>query len=262
MPRRIIGFLSDFGTRDYYVAAVKAVIYGMCPDAEVVDISHEVTPWSIQEACYVLSCCYEDFPPGTVFLAVVDPGVGTSRKPIIVQTEKFLFVGPDNGLLTCVAPKPYRAWEITRVPGERKKFSYTFHGRDVFAPVAAFLACGGRVEEVAREYGSPVDKGFLEPRIEDGMIHAEVLHVDRFGNVALNISEKHLEELGRPGGLVLKIGGVELAMPFGKTFGDVQPGELVAYIDSCGYLEIAVNQGDASRRLGVKPGSRLEIVFK
>jgi S-adenosylmethionine hydrolase len=261
MERRLIGFLSDFGMADYYVAAVKGVIYSMCPEAEVVDITHEISSWGVGEACYVLSCCYRDFPPGTVFLAVVDPGVGTSRKPIVIESGGYFFVGPDNGLLTCVVPKPYRAWEIVRVPGGPRKTSYTFHGRDIFAPVAAFLACRGKVEEIGEEYAGPVEGALPEPLVEDDKFLAEVLHIDKFGNAALNIKESHLASLGAPSELVLDMGEGEVRIPFRRTFGEVPAGNLVAYIDSCGYLEIAVNQGSAAKKLKLKPGMRVGVKF-
>lgn len=259
---RIIAFLSDFGTRDYYVGAVKAVVHSLCPQSTVVDVTHEVEPWSVEDACYILRCCYDDFPSRTVFLVVVDPGVGTSRKAIILEHKGYLFVGPDNGLLPCaVGNKEFKVWEILRVPGARRKTSHTFHGRDVFAPVAAFLSCGGRPEEIGREYADPVLMDIEETILEEGWVKARVVHVDRFGNVALGVRpEKFFREYG-PTRIRVAFDDHEVDVPFVRTFGDAPRGSLVALVNSCGYLELAVNMGNASEVLGLKPGRIVKIKF-
>uniref|UniRef100_A0A7C4BA13 SAM-dependent chlorinase/fluorinase n=1 Tax=Thermofilum pendens TaxID=2269 RepID=A0A7C4BA13_THEPE len=258
----LVGFLSDFGYADYYVAAVKAVIKRVCPAAEVIDVSHGVQPWSPPDGCYILSCCFDDFPEGTVFLAVVDPGVGTSRRGLIVQSARYWFVGPDNGLLTCVASRdpPFRAWSIERVPHARKH-SYTFHGRDVFGPVAAYIACGGRPEEVGREVTDPAVLSIWEPEVAGSAIRARAVHVDSFGNVALNIREELLERLsiGYGAALRVRVTGGEYRVRLVRTFGEVKPGETAVVINSCGFLELVVNQGNASRKLGVSVGDSVEI---
>jgi S-adenosylmethionine hydrolase len=261
----LVAFLSDFGYTDYYVAAVKAVIKRVCPAAEVIDVSHGVQPWSLLDGCYTLSCCFDDFPEGTVFLAVVDPGVGTSRRGLIVKSARYWFVGPDNGLLTCVASRdpPFTAWSIERVPHARKH-SYTFHGRDVFGPVAAYIACGGRPEEVGREVADPVVLSGWEPEVAGGAIRARAVHVDNFGNVALNIGVGLLERMSIGYGAVLRVraAGREYNVKLVKTFGEVEPGGVAAVINSCGFLELVVNQGSASRRLGVSAGDPVEVLLE
>uniref|UniRef100_A0A7J3X9C7 SAM-dependent chlorinase/fluorinase n=1 Tax=Thermofilum pendens TaxID=2269 RepID=A0A7J3X9C7_THEPE len=258
----LVAFLSDFGYTDYYVAAVKAVIKRVCPVAEVVDVSHGVRSWSLLDGCYTLSCCFDDFPEGTVFLAVVDPGVGTPRRGLVVRSARYWFVGPDNGLLTCVASRdpPFRAWAIEKVPYARKR-SYTFHGRDVFAPVAAYIACGGSPEEVGREVADPVALSLWEPEVVGNVIRARAVHVDNFGNVALNVGEELLGRLSAGYGtsLRVRVPGGEHSVKIVRTFGEVEPGEAAAVINSCGFLELVVNQGSASRKLGVNVEDPVEI---
>ncbi|QOJ78405.1 SAM-dependent chlorinase/fluorinase [Infirmifilum lucidum] len=263
-PVNLVAFMSDFGSKDYYTGAVKAVIKRVCPRAEVIDITHEVDPWSTLEADYLLSCCFDDFPPGAIFLAVVDPGVGTGRRPIIVRTSRYWLVGPDNGVFSSVIEKDglVKAWTISRVPYQLKS-SYTFHGRDIFAPVAAYLACGGNVEDI----GLPLDKLVRldkpETTLKDGRLLGYVAHIDRFGNVATSIDTALLSKAGISYGSELEVlvGESSFRVKFVKTFGDAGEGELVALVNSCKVLEFAVNKGRASEYIAAKIGHRVEIVL-
>lgn len=258
----LVAFLSDFGTKDYYVAAVKASMKIICPDVEIIDISHEVPPWSLLTGCYILSCCFDDFPPETVFLAVVDPGVGTRRRPLVVRSKRYWFVGPDNGLLTCTAEKdpPLNAWVIENPPTSRKK-SHTFHGRDIFGPVAALLACGGNPWEIGREYAELSRLSIWEPVVMEGAVVGRVVHIDRFGNAALNIRREFLD--AHFGGLeeriTLEIPKGSAEVPFKRTYGEVERGEPLALINSCGFLELAVNQGSAADLFGLAIGDTVVI---
>lgn len=258
----IVAFLSDFGTEDYYVAAVKATVKALCPDAEIIDVSHEIPPWSLLTGCYVLSCCFDDFPPGTVFLAVVDPGVGTSRRPIIARSANYWFVGPDNGLLTCVAENdpPVSYWMIENPPPSRKK-SRTFHGRDIFGPVAALLACGEKPQKMGREITDPARLPAWKPEARESALICRVVHVDRFGNVALNVSEKLFRTYftGQEKNLVLELPRGVVEVPLRGTFGDVGKGEPLVLVNSCGFLELAVNQGSAADTFGLAVGDTVVI---
>lgn len=257
----LVAFLSDFGTRDYYVAAVKATVKSICPDAEIIDITHEVPPWSLLTGCYILSCCFDDFPPGTVFLAVVDPGVGTQRRPLVVRSANYWFVGPDNGLLVCAAERdpPFRAWVIENPPQSRKS-SRTFHGRDIFGPVAAALACGGSPGSFGRECADPARLPAWSPVVEGETVISRVIHVDRFGNVALNVRRELVSKyLAGEGGLSLELPGRRVEVPFRETFGEVGVGEPLALINSCGFLELAINQGNAAGTFGLSVGDVVVI---
>lgn len=258
----LVAFLSDLGLGDYYVGAVKAVIKRMCPFCEVIDITHEVKPWSLLDAEYMLTCCYDDFPEETVFLVVVDPGVGTSRRAIVVRAGGYWFVGPDNGVMAGIIEREgsYRAWAIERVPLVHKS-SHTFHGRDVFAPVAAHLARGGSVEEV----GVPVaDLARLEKPptgINGNAVRGYVAHIDRFGNVATSITVDMLRRVGASMGsnLLARVRGREFGVTLFRAFGEAREGELFALVNSCGRLEFAVNKGRASDATGLELGESLEV---
>lgn len=258
----LVAFLSDFGTRDFYVAAVKAVVKRACPTAEVIDVSHEVPPWSVLTGCYLLTCCFDDFPQGTVFLAVIDPGVGTARRPLIVKSARYWFVGPDNGLLMCVAERdpPVKAWVIDRPPALGKT-SFTFHGRDIFGPVAASLACGESPENLGRECSDPHRLTIWEPVFEEGSIKSVVIHVDRFGNAALNVRSEHLERwhVRHEAQLEISVRGKSFAVPLRRTFGEAEKGAVLALVNSCGFLELAVNQGSAAEVLGLSVGDPVVI---
>lgn len=259
---RLIAFLSDFGLRDYYVGAVKAVVKRLCPLCEVIDITHEVGSWSLLEAEYILSCCYDDFPEGTVFLVVVDPGVGTSRKAIVVKTRNYWFVGPDNGVLVGVAEREgsFKAWAIEKVPFTHKH-SYTFHGRDIFAPVAAYIAQGGSVEDIGSPLTELVHLEKPPTGVADGKLSGYVAHIDKFGNVATSITGEMLRRAGADVGSTLLVStprGVH-RLRLRRTFGEVAEGELFALVNSCGRLEFAVNKGSASEAMKAEVGDAVEV---
>ncbi|MGC9146906.1 MAG: SAM hydrolase/SAM-dependent halogenase family protein [Infirmifilum sp.] len=258
----IIAFMSDFGLEDYYVGAVKAVIKRVCPSSEVVDITHAVAPWSLLEADYLLSCCYDDFPSGTIFLVVVDPGVGTSRRALIAKTRDYWFIGPDNGVFSGVLEKSsnLELWSIRSVPHKHKS-STTFHGRDVFAPVAAHISCGGRVEDVGERVTDYVRLNKPPTRLEGDILTGYVAHIDRFGNVATSIDKGLLEDAGIEAGSMVGVwvGNRYFELSVLRTFGEAGEGELFALINSCEKLEFAVNKGRASDKLSVRVGDTLRV---
>ena len=265
MPKPVITLTTDFGRADAYVGIMKGVILGICPGAALVDISHEIRPQAVRQAAYVLSSATAHFPEGTIHLVVVDPGVGSERQPIAVQTARACYVAPDSGVLGLSLDQdpPLKAVRV-RVAGShfvRQEISATFHGRDIFAPVAAHLAGGAGLDEVGDEM--PVDGLValpgIQPRAEtSGDWVGEVLHVDRFGNLVTSIQYPSGQLPVPNPNLSLHVGQVRIAS-LSRTFSDVAPGEVVAYVGSSGYLEIAEREGHAARRLGVSVGDPVRV---
>ena len=252
-----MALLTDFGAADPYVGAMKGAILSVCPEATLVDITHEVSPHDVLAGALALAAACPTFPEGTVFVAVVDPGVGSSRRGLALLAGLHLFVGPDNGLFSFVL----REHAESRVHGLenerlfRSPVSPVFHGRDVFGPVAGHLARGVPLVEVGPRVGDPVLLEAPEPRqIAPGEWEAAVLHVDRFGNLTTAV----------PGQVVLGARAVEVrvgaaSIPWVRTYADVDPGSLCALVGSSGRLEVAVREGSASARLGVGKGSPVRV---
>lgn len=259
MSRPVITLTTDFGQADGYVAAMKGVIFSICPQAQVVDISHGVQPQAVQEAAYLLAFAAPYFPPGTVHVAVVDPGVGTQRRAVAVHCGRALYVAPDNGVLhLALEQDPAReAVELLEPRFHRPEVSATFHGRDIFAPAAAHLACGADLHEMGPAIAAtdlcPLPLARAE---KEGASRwqARVLHIDRFGNLITNL---RAGDAAAP--LTLTAGGVRIE-GLSRTFADVAVGELLAYAGSGGYLEIAVRQGSAAERLGMEAGDPVIVV--
>lgn len=261
----IIAFLTDWGTRDFYIGAVKGVALSIFPEATLVDITHEVEPYSIMEGAVTLWLAAREFPAGTVFVAVVDPGVGTERRPIVVQTldDKF-FVGPDNGLFTFVMQEfgVKGIYEITDEsfmrPAPR---SYTFHGRDVFTPAATHIAMGRRASEVGPTVEYPISLAVEPARYEDDMVVGQVILVDQYGNMQVNITRGLLEHLGLRFGdrVYVQVGEKRIESTFVNTYGDVPEGHDLVFIASTDLVEISVNMGSARERLGGEIGSLVII---
>jgi hypothetical protein len=260
-PMPVIGLFTDYGWEDPYVAQLKGVILTVNPGARLVDITHTVTPFNVTEGSYLLDQCAEEFPTGTIFVAVVDPQVGTSRDPILLETAKGkFFIGPDNGLFTQVLAHEgfSKAWKLDKPEFFRAgDISRTFHGRDIFGPVAAHLASGIDPERL----GTPLKTLTLlpdkQPTFSGGMIFAEVLHVDRYGNVILNLpSGSDMAAKLKEGNLVkISIGKESYSAPLVKTYGDVEKGRLLLLYGGGGLLEISMNEGSAARQLKVEPGA-------
>jgi S-adenosyl-L-methionine hydrolase (adenosine-forming) len=255
----IITFLTDFGTRDHFVGVMKGVIAGIAPRVRVVDISHDGPAFGLRAARFLLSQSWPWFPKGTVHLAVVDPGVGTARRALVVEAAGHLFVGPDNGLLSdLLALKGVKVRQVTSTKYCLKDISQTFHGRDVFAPLAAYLAAGIETPRVG-----PLVKDALVvttdgPR-QTGKRHwqGEVAYVDRYGNLITNLPASQFPDL-RTRGCALRI-GFETLVGLKENYAAGAPDEPVIVIGSSGNLEVALNQGDAARKLGVSFGSPVEL---
>jgi S-adenosylmethionine hydrolase len=259
-------FLTDYGLEDGFVAACHGVSSRIAPNARIIDITHLVPPGDIRRGAAVLAQTVPYLPPA-VHVAVVDPGVGTARRAVAIAAGGSVFVGPDNGLLSwavAAAGGATAAVSLTNRALWLDAVTATFHGRDIFMPVAAHLAAGTATLEQA---GEQVDTGSLvilptpASLVRDGGAESEVVTADRFGNVQLSLTGTDAARAGIvPGAMVaLAWRGQELTVPFDTTFGEVAPGDLVSYTDSAGFVAIAVNGGDAARRLGLHPGTLVTL---
>ncbi len=244
-----VSLLTDFGTSDSYVAEIKAVLLGGCPEAVLVDITHAVPPGDLRAGAYLLRRAWHRFPPGTIHLAVVDPGVGTARAAFALRAHGHWFVGPDNGLFTPVLRDA--EVEIVVLPTPQHA-SPTFHGRDLFAPAAAALACGRPLRALGEPFtGLPARLTYTEPHYEGKSVVGEIVYVDRFGTLVTNLTTEFV-----PPYAVLEVEDLDIG-PLRRTFGDVPTGGLLAYVGSGGAVEIAVRDGSAARRLGLGVGGRI-----
>jgi S-adenosyl-L-methionine hydrolase (adenosine-forming) len=264
MPAWIVALLTDFGHRDPFVGMMKGVMLGINPDLQLIDISHDITPQGIREAAIVLSATYPYFPLHTIFLVVVDPGVGGTRRPIVVETAAHLFVGPDNGVLGPVLDQAEvrRVIHVTEARYFRQPISRTFHGRDIFAPVAAWLSRGAKAHEMGPAIDNYRRLELPRPYVgEDGCLEGEVLYRDRFGNLMTNISEAWVTGLWGPPpwpGIWVYI---ETAVIRGldSYYAQRSPQELGFIINSWGRFEVFVNEGSAARATGAVEGSSVRI---
>lgn len=248
-PSGVITLLSDFGLEDPYVGQMKGIILGIHPDARIVDLTHEVAPGDIEQAARVLLESHRFFSPGTVHVAVVDPGVGSRRRPLAAITPRHLLVAPDNGLLwpILVREPEARLIHISNPACFRDEVSRTFHGRDIFAPAAAHLACGLPPEELGPPLENPVRLSLAEVRRRGQALCGVITRVDRFGNLISNVTRQQLEEFLSGSTPVFQVGKWRV-VGMHDTYSDVPPGHPVALIGSTATLELAVNQGKASEQ--------------
>lgn len=264
MAPPLITLTSDFGLSDHFVGTIKGVILGINPEAEIVDICHEVRSYDILDGAFTIAQSYRHFPSGTIHVVVVDPGVGSQRRPLLVRTEKYFFVCPDNGVLSLVmAREEHRVREVTADHYFLNPVSNTFHARDIFAPVAAWLTRG--VE--SSKFGDFITDyvRFNPPRpkvLTDKLIKGVVLKVDKFGNVITNFSPDDLPQLFQENPPPFKIvaGKVEITK-LNLAYTQSAPGDLFAIVGSTGYLELATNRGAAAKIMGVDKGSDVGVVF-
>lgn len=256
----MITLTTDFGLRDPYVAEMKGVIYSINPKANIVDVSHQVDKYSVRMAAFVLGSAAPYFPKGSVHVAVVDPGVGTARRAIVIQTKQAFFVGPDNGvlMLAASAQEIEHIYELANPNYMLSNVSSTFHGRDIFAPAAAYLDKGVKPQEFGAEITDPVTPKFANIEHKNGSLFGEVLHVDGFGNVIANIGQAEVSDAKS---VKVNLHHVLLQLKCSKTYGEVKPQEPLALIGSHGFLELALNQGSFSEKYRVNPGDRIEAVL-
>lgn len=258
--RPVIALLSDFGTHDHYAGTMKGVMIGICPDVTLVDISHDIAPHDVVEGALqlVASCRY--FPPGTIFLVVVDPGVGSSRRGIAVEAGEYRFVAPDNGVLTAVLREtpPKKIVELTERRYARPTVSRTFEGRDRFAPAAAWLAKGIQMSALGRTVTTYQQVDIPQVSVGEAQLTGVVLLVDRFGNLVTNIDRRTFETFTRAQPVSLKVAGHAIAGVV-ATYADIRAGEVCALFGSTDHLELAANGGSAAAALGVSRGAAVEI---
>jgi len=256
--KKTIALLTDFGTEDGYVGAMKGKILSMAPNTDIIDISHDITPFDTRQAAYCLMNCYSYFPEDTIFVIVIDPGVGSSRKGLVLQTANHYFIGPDNGVFSFIYGKEaVNAFEIdlSAIPW---KVSSTFHGRDVFSPLAALLAKEIRIDK----YIAPTEKHktFIKPimKVEKNVYRIPVVHIDHFGNVILNFQRTDQSELTKKHQFKMIFRNHKFDR-ICNTFSDVPRGKLLLLWDSSDYLQIAQNTGRAVEQLGITLDDEVEL---
>jgi S-adenosylmethionine hydrolase len=257
VSRPIVALLSDFGERDHYVAALKGVVLAAAPDAQLIDVSHEIAPGDVIEAGYVLAAAWRDLPPGTAAIVVVDPGVGSDRRAIALQAHGRTAVGPDNGVLEFVSrgATDGEVVELTVRALWRHPVSPVFHGRDVFAPVAARLAAGTPLHQVGDAIDAIAPYPIRAPqRRPDGGVTGHLVHVDRFGNVVTDIARDLLPR----GRFQVEIGDLTVARQV-SYYAEAKKDEIVSLIDSAGYLELAMRGLRAADLLNATRGTIVEV---
>lgn len=258
----VISILTDFGTKDGFVGTMKGVIWQICPDAQIADISHEISPQNIREGAIALWRATPYFPPGSVHIAVVDPGVGTKRRPMAARLGTQYVVGPDNGLFTPMIEDARNAGlEVRFVAADNPRYwlpnvSHTFHGRDIFAPVGAHLAAGVPLEDVGTPFDEPVLLPLSKPaRTAEGWV-AHISVVDKFGNLTTDLPAAEIA--GREVKIIIKDKIIE---GLSTSYGHRQPGDLVALIDSENFLEVAVVNGSGAETLSAKVGDEVSVLL-
>ncbi|PJF22456.1 MAG: hypothetical protein CUN56_05875 [Phototrophicales bacterium] len=274
---KTIALLTDFGNEDIYVGVMKGVMREICPNADFIDITHSISPQHVREAAFGLMNAYRFFPIGTIFLVVVDPGVGSMRRPIAVQTDDYLFVAPDNGVLSYALKdmQQINIVELSNSDYHLPQISYTFHGRDIFSPAAAYLAAGIPIESLGNTLSTMIQLPLPELNIDQRVITGEVVHIDRFGNIITSIGHLHWIAPDRLS-LTPSFGSNTATVPIDAehtriqigdeqiisvrvSYSEAMRGDLLAVVGSNNYLEISVNQGNAAKRLDVAVGDRVEM---
>jgi len=264
-PRPLIILMTDFGEKDFYVGAIKGAIYAVNPDARIDDISNNIPKFDIDAAAYTLLKSAVEFPRETIFVIVVDPGVGTARKPIIVKTkdEKY-FIAPDNGVLTRVIEE-FGLAEIREISNpdvmQKEKMSSTFHGRDIFGPAAAHLSRGFPMEKMGPEMHDYIRLTRTPAKITGNTIVGRIVTIDDYGNTISNIPKNLFEKMGWRLGdsLAVKVGEREFTVKFVNAYGDVATGEQLGLFGSGGVFEVSINQGNMAEKRHLKSGDRIEI---
>ena len=260
MARPVIALLTDFGSSDHYAGAMKGVALSVCPEATLVDITHDIPPHDVLAGALELAASYKYFPAGTIFLVVVDPGVGSSRRGIAADCGDYKFVAPDNGVLSAVFREtpPKKVVELTERKYARPTVSRTFEGRDRFAPAAGWLARGVALVSMGKSISNYHVIDLPSPEVAADHITGEVVRVDRFGNLITNIDRKTLEQFagGRPIAITLANRDIPRIV---ATYAEAPAGELCALFGSTDHLEVAVNAGDAARELGLGRGAKAGV---
>lgn len=263
---RIVTFTTDFGLQDHYVGTMKGVVLNINPEAQLVDISHSVQPFDVLDGALTITQSYRYFPSETIHLVVVDPGVGTARRPILVTTEKHMFIAPDNGVLSLVYERESRL-SVRHITAEHyflQPISPTFHGRDIFARVAGYLSKGVETAKFGEEITDFVRFAAPKPKaINERTLRGVVLKVDKFGNIVTNITPQDAPALFQPAPPAFKIMlGTHEVSDFKAAYAQGAPGQVFAILGSMGYLEVAANRASAADILGAKKGLEVGLMFE
>lgn len=264
---RIVTFTTDFGLTDHYVGTMKGVILNINPSAHIVDISNAVQSYDVLDGALAISQAYRYFPPNTIHLVIVDPGVGTSRRPLLVRTEKHFFLAPDNGVLSFVLEQEQERLQVRHITSEHyflQPLSQTFHGRDIFAAIAGYLSKGVEASSFGEEIGDYVRFAAPKPKpMAPNTIKGVVLKVDKFGNLITNIRPTDMPDLFRTEHPPFRIiiGKSEISR-MKTAYAQGTPGETFAILGSMGFLEIATNRGNAARQVGADKGSDVGVVLE
>ena len=264
----VISLMTDFGIKDGTVGVMKGVIWSICPQAQISDLSHMIQAQNIAEAGFILARSAPYFPAGSIHVVVVDPGVGTKRRPMAAQIGDRFFVGPDNGIISAWLERAESSgWQVKCVELNRRNFwlptiSHVFHGRDIFSPVAAHLANGVAIDELGTPFTDPVRIELSKPQRTDSGWRGEVMHIDHFGNLASNIREEHLgSSLDNKGAITVRLNGLVI-QGLVNTFGERAIGDVIALVGSTGNLGISVVNGNAAAKLGVKIGDEIRVEYQ
>ena len=249
----IITLTTDFGLTDPFAGIMKGVILGIAPAVQIVDITHDIRSYDILEAALLIDSTYRYFPEGTVHVIVVDPGVGSARRPLAAVSRGHSFIAPDNGVLSAVFDGDKEVYHITNRSLFLNAVSQTFHGRDIFAPVAANLSRGTPIESVGPRILDFLKMPLPRPRPQGDKLLATVLRIDKFGNMITNLRRHHLS-----GEFTIRVAGLSITR-LCNSFSEAEPGEFFAVEGSTGYIEIALNQGSAADRLNVERGAEIEL---
>ena len=258
--RATVALLTDFGTRDHYAGTLKGVVLTVCPEATLVDIGHDIPAHDVIAGALELAACYRYFPHGTIFLVVVDPGVGSSRRGLAADIGDYKFVAPDNGVLSAVflESPPRRVVELTERKYALPTVSRTFEGRDRFAPAAGYLAKGVALVSLGKSISNYHSIDLPRPAVSATELTGEVLRIDRFGNLITNIDRRTLEQFAGGRSIAIEIGGTAI-LRIVATYAEAPPGELCAMFGSTDHLEVAINAGDAAATLRLARGAAAVI---
>ena len=261
MAKSLIALLTDFGARDHYAGVMKGVALSINPEATIVDVSHDLPPHDIPFAAHELAATYKYFPAGTIFLVVVDPGVGSARRGLAAEAGEWKFVAPDNGVLTAVlqeAPSK-KVVELTERRYARPTVSRTFEGRDRFAPAAAWLSKGVHLSALGRAVSDYTVLDLPKPRLEDSVLRGAVIRIDRFGNVVTNLDRKSCEKVTEGVGALRLTVGTHAIPRIVSTYSDIGANEVAALFGGTDQLECAAHAASAAERLGVSVGDSVEL---
>lgn len=262
MKKKIITLITDFGTQAGYLGAVKGVILKINLDAQIVDVSHQIRPFDVWECAFILKNSYKFFPKETIHLVVVDPGVGSSRKALLIIFENYYFVGPDNGVFSFIFDEE-NILKMINISNSKYFIgkSSTFHARDIFAPVAAYLSLGVKPEEFGTEAKECLKLIIPFPELKNNLIQGEILWSDRFGNLITNLDHEMIIKIKSKNGFRLTI-GKKVIKKISNSYSEGKGKEILALEGSSGYLEISANQGSAEKILKMKRGDKFKVEFK